>query len=99
MFNCAFMYINENCNPETDHVYIPSDCGIAMQVIGVSNYNEAEKAARKLAEAGADAIELCPGFGIEGVYRVKKAAPGVQIGASRFDFHVAMDCQSPDDIF
>ncbi len=99
MFNCGFIYITDSCDPSTDHVYIPSDCGVAMQVIGVSSYAEAEEAAKKLADTGADAIELCPGFGIEGVYRVKKAAPGVQIGVARFDFHTSMDCKSPDDIF
>ncbi|MDD7408783.1 MAG: DUF6506 family protein [Anaerovoracaceae bacterium] len=99
MFNCGFIFITEGCDPSKDHVFIPSDSGVAMQVVGVSNYDEAEEAARTLAEAGANCIELCPGFGIEGAARVKKAAPGVAIGVCRFDYHVAMDNKSPDDLF
>ncbi len=98
MFNCGFIFVTEGCDPAVDHTYIPGD-SINMQVVGVSTYSEGVEAAKKLAAAGANAIELCPGFGVEGVAKIKAAVPGIPVGVIRFDYHVCMDNQSPDDLF
>lgn len=98
MFRFGFIYITEGSRPETDHAFVPADT-CELQAIGVSSYSEAVKAAKELVAAGADAIELCPGFGFEGVAKIREAVPGVNIAAARFDFHPAMGYKSPDDLF
>ena len=51
-------------------------------VIGCSTYAEAEIAAKELVEKGCTAIELCAGFGNEGIARIKRAVgPGIAVGA------------------
>lgn len=71
-----------------------------MNVIGVSDYDAAEKAAKELVAKGCTAIELCAGFGAEGLARIKKAVgPGIAVGAVRFDFHPGLEFKSGDDVF
>ena len=71
-----------------------------MTVIGCSNYDQAEEAAKELVAKGCTAVELCAGFGNEGVQRIKKAVgPGIAVGAVRFDFHPAFEFKSGDDMF
>lgn len=99
MFECAFIYVADGLNPERQRAVIPSDT-INMNVIGVKNYEEAEAVAREMAEKGCSAIELCAGFGNEGIYRIKKAVgPKVAVGAVKFDFHPAFGFKSGDEMF
>lgn len=49
---------------------------------------------------GCSAIELCAGFGNEGIARIKRAVgPGIAVGAVKFDFHPAFEFKSGDDMF
>ncbi len=49
---------------------------------------------------GCTAVELCAGFGNEGIARIKKAVgPGIAVGAVKFDFHPAFGWKSGDDMF
>ncbi len=98
MFNCAFIYIAEGISHEEQHAYIPGS-SINMQVVGVGTYEEAVEVAKTLADAGADAIELCAGFGYEGTAMIKEAVPGIPVGSVKFDFHPAMGWKSGDDLF
>ena len=46
------------------------------------------------------AMELCAGFGNEGIARIKRAVgPGIAVGAVKFDFHPAFEFKSGDDMF
>ena len=99
MAECAFIYVGPNLDPAKDRAVITSE-GLNMHVIGCSNYGQAEEAAKELAANGCMMIELCAGFGMEGVARVKKAAgPGAIVGAVRFDLHPAFGFKSGDDLF
>ena len=51
---------------------IPST-DINMIVIGCSDYDQAEEMAKELVAKGCTAVELCAGFGNEGIARIKKA--------------------------
>lgn len=99
MFECAFIYVAEGLSAEKQRASIPSD-NINMNVIGVKNYEEAEQVAKEMVKKGCTAIELCAGFGIEGIYRIKKAVGStVAVGAVKFDFHPAFNFKSGDELF
>lgn len=98
-FECAFIYVAPGLDSKIDRAIIPSE-NINMNVIGCANYDEAEKVAKEMAEKGCNAIELCAGFGNEGIARIKKAVGNnIAIGAVKFDFHPAFDFKSGDDMF
>ena len=68
--------------------------------MGVNNYAEAAAVAKTLVEQGNVAIELCAGFGDEGVAMVKKAVGNrAAVGAVRFDNHPGLEFKSGDEIF
>ena len=100
MFECAFLYIAPGCSPDKQNACVKGD-EINMNVYGCATYAEAEEVAKMLVkEKGCTAIELCAGFGVEGVARIKKAVgPGIAVGAVRFDFHPAFEFQSGDAMF
>ena len=99
MFECGFIYVAAGLDPEKQRAVIPSS-EINMTVVGCSNYDEAEKAAKELVASGCSAVELCAGFGNEGISRIKKAVgPGIAVGAVKFDFHPAFGFKSGDDMF
>ena len=71
-----------------------------MNVIGCSTYEQAEAVAREMVEKGCTAIELCAGFGNEGVARIQRAVgPDIAVGAVRFDFHPAFEFKKGDELF
>ncbi|MDD5986862.1 MAG: DUF6506 family protein [Eubacteriales bacterium] len=99
MFECGFIYVAPGLDPKKQRAEIPSQ-DINMTVIGCANYDQAEEAARELVEKGCTAVELCAGFGMEGVARIKKACgPSIAVGAVRFDYHPAFEFQSGDALF
>ena len=99
MFECAFIYVAPGQDPEKQNALIESD-SINLHVYGCSTYDQAENVAKKLVAEGIGGIELCAGFGIDGVARIKKVAgPNVPVGVVRFDFHPAFEFKSGDDLF
>ena len=98
-FQCAFIYVAPNCDPEKRRGIIEGD-DIDMNVIGCSTYEQAEAAAKEMVAKGCSAIELCAGFGNEGVARIQRAVgPDIAVGAVRFDFHPAFDFKKGDELF
>ncbi len=99
MLTCAFMYIAPGLDPLKQHAVIPSD-DVPMYVVGCGSYEQAEIVAAALAKKGCQCIDLCPGFGVEGAARVKRAAgPGVQVGVVRYDTVPAFGNRSGDEMF
>ena len=73
---------------------------INMNVVGCATYAEAEEIAKEMVAKGCTAIELCAGFGNEGIARIKRAVgPGIAVGAVKFDFHPAFGFKSGDEMF
>ncbi len=95
----AFMFVA----PEADHKIHKSTIDTPMVElisIGVKNYSEAEEVAKELIRDGISAIELCAGFGNEGVAIISKAVGDkAAVGVVRFDKHPGLDFQSGDSIF
>lgn len=97
--NAAFMFIA----PEVDykiHRTMLDTPVVNLTVIGVKNYDEAEAVAIDLVNQGVKAIELCAGFGNEGIGRISKAvASKASVGAVKFDYHPGLDFKSGDQLF
>ncbi len=95
----AFVFVA----PEADaalHRAVVSTPVVELTVVGVKNYADAVAAAKKLVDEGIVAIELCAGFGVEGVAEIKKAVAGkAAVGAVRFDNHPGLEFKSGDDLF
>jgi len=95
----AFIYIAPGNDPETHKVFIDSPV-VKLTVVGVADYDQAEKVAVELVKNGITAIELCAGFGNEGVARIVKAVEDkAVVGVVRFDFHPAFNFRSGDKVF
>ena len=95
----AFIYIASKNDYNIHKAYINSPV-VSLKVIGVKSYEEAETAAKELVAEGIEAIELCAGFGNEGVTRITKAVGGkALVGVVRFDLHPALNHQSGDKVF
>lgn len=95
----AFIYIAPENDYKTHKAFIDSPV-VNLTVVGVKDYEEAEYVAKELVKEGITAIELCAGFGLNGVARVSKAVEGrVLVGVVRFDLHPAFNHQSGDSIF
>lgn len=98
-FIAGFLYVAPKCDPKIQRALVPGEA-IDLHVVGCSNYDQAEEAAKELVAAGCSAIELCAGFGNEGIARIQKAVgPEIAVGAVKFDFHPAFDFQSGDKVF
>lgn len=73
---------------------------VKLSIVGVKNYDEAQKVALQLVDDGITAIELCAGFGTEGTALVAKAVGDkALVGVVRFDLHPAFNHQSGDKLF
>lgn len=93
------MFLAPNTDPNLHCSNIKTD-EVELFTVGVPNYKEACKVASKLLQNGISAIELCGGFGDEGVARIKKAVNGrIVVGVVRFDIHPGLGNKSGDTIF
>ena len=73
---------------------------VELTVVGVADYAAAVAAAQELKKQGIGAIELCGGFGSEGVALVQKAVgPEIAVGVVRFDKHPGLGHRSGDELF
>lgn len=97
--NAAFIFVA----PETDkeiHKAVIETPALILNVIGVKNYTEGVAVAKEMANAGVKAIELCAGFGNEGIAMISKAVKGkASVGAVKFDHHPGFDFKSGDELF
>ena len=99
MFECAFIYVAPGLDPQKQRAVIPST-DINMNVVGCATYSQAVEVAKELVAKGCTALELCAGFGNEGIAMIKRAVgPGIAVGAIKFDFHPAFGFRSGDELF
>ncbi|MCQ2008401.1 MAG: DUF6506 family protein [Sporolactobacillus sp.] len=95
----AFLFIGPKIDTAQAKALIDTPV-IKLNVVGVKSYDEAVKAAVELADIGVEAIELCGGFGNEGVGRVAAAVRGrASVGVVRFDHHPGLGFKNGDEIF
>lgn len=99
LVKAAFIY----AAPENDYTqhkaYIDSPV-VKLWVVGVKNYDEAQKVALQLVDEGVTFFELCAAFGSEGTALVAKAVGDkAKVGVVRFDLHPGLGNQSGDLFF
>lgn len=95
----AFIFLSKEGDP-TIHQSETNTDSVRVSTFAVKNYAAACDLVKKLVDQGFIAIELCGGFGNEGVTLVKQAVKGkAAVGAVRFDSHPGLNHQSGDDIF
>ena len=99
MLKAAFIFVA----PESDskqHRSVIATPAVELTTVGVKDYQAAVETAKELVAQGIVAIELCGGFGIEGVAAVKKAVAGkAAVGVVRFDNHPGLEGKSGDELF
>jgi hypothetical protein len=95
----AFIFVAPDVDAKKHHAVLDTP-SITLTVVGVSTYDAAVEVAKELVAAGNVALELCGGFGIEGVAAVKAAVNGkAVVGVVRFDQHPGFGFKSGDEIF
>ena len=95
----AFLFVAPGADPGQHRSVIRTPI-VELTTVGVSNYSAALQVVTELMEQGVTAIELCGGFGIDGVATVNKAAGGkAVVGVVRFDAHPGLEFKSGDEIF
>jgi hypothetical protein len=95
----AFLFVAPGADGARHRAMIDTPV-VKLTVIGVKDYKEAVAVALRLVDEGTVAIELCGGFGHEGVAAISKAVKGkAAVGVVRFDNHPGLGGKSGDDIF
>ncbi len=95
----AFIFIAPEADP-AQHTAVVKTPEVEVTTLAVASYAEAERVAQDLVAAGIIAIELCGGFGAEGVALVKRAVAGqAAVGVVRFDCHPGLGFKSGDELF
>jgi hypothetical protein len=95
----AFIFIAPNGDPSV-HKSVIDTGEVILTTISVKSYESAVEVAKKLADEGVTAIELCGGFGLKGAYLVGEAVNGKAVtGVVRFDIHPGLENKSGDEFF
>ena len=94
----AFVFVAPGVDPVKHRTTMALE-GLDLIVAGTQSYDHAVQVCRELVKEGVSVIELCAGFGNEGVAKVSAAVPGIPVGVVRFDRHPAMDGKSGDQVF
>jgi len=95
----VFMLVAPESDPQHHRLELETPA-VSLRVVAVASYTEAEKVAKQCADEGYSGIELCAGFGAEGVARVAAAVgPNTPVGVVRFDHHPLLQYSCGDSLF
>lgn len=95
----AFIFVAPEVDPKK-HCAVVETPLLTLTVVGVATYIDAVEVAKQLVAEGNVALELCGGFGIEGVAAVKAAVKDkAAVGVVRFENHPCLEFKSGDQLF
>lgn len=100
VLKAAFIFIAPLADPEIHRCWVKTP-QVELLSVAVADYKSAADLVEKLiSEEGIKAVELCGGFGHQGVALVKNAAAGrAAVGVVRFDLHPGLENKSGDEFF
>jgi hypothetical protein len=99
IFKAAFIFIAPETKVDTNSSWVLTP-EVHVKTLAVSSYQEACDSIDGLEKEGIRAIELCGGFGQQGVAEIAKAVAGrMPIGVVRFDHHPCLGNVSGDALF
>lgn len=98
LVRAVFMVVAPDSDPQL-HIQQLETPALQLRIVAVKNYDQAVEVTRQCVAQGYTAIELCAGFGQQGVARVAQAAGSIPVGVVRFDHHPLMGHISGDSVF
>lgn len=99
IFKAAFIFIAPEAIPETNYSWVKTP-EVEVKTLAVSSYKQACEQVIILLEEGITAIELCAGFGNQGVAKIVEITQGkADVGVVRFDRHPCLGNVSGDSLF
>ncbi len=99
ILKAAFIFVAPNALPQAHHGWVKTE-QVHVKTIAVSNYQQACELLDALYDEGIRAIELCAGFGHQGVAQMVECAAGrMHVGVVRFDLHPGLGHVSGDSLF
>jgi hypothetical protein len=99
VFKAAFIFIAPDVKPESNYSWVRTP-NVEVKTVAVSDYIQACEQVALLLNEGITAIELCGGFGIQGVAKIEEATQGkAAVGVVRFDNHPGLGHVSGDTLF
>ncbi|WP_024912681.1 DUF6506 family protein [Chania multitudinisentens] len=98
ILKAAFIFVAPKSNAQTHSAWVNTE-HVHVKTIAVSNYQQGCDILDGLYAEGIRAIELCAGFGHQGVARIVEAVAGrMAVGVVRFDIHPLLGFQSGDNL-
>lgn len=94
----VFMVVAPGSDPQ-QHTQQLETPVLQLKIVAVKDYDQAVEVTRQCVAQGYSVIELCAGFGQQGVARVSQAAGSIPVGVVRFDHHPLMGHISGDSLF
>lgn len=99
IFKAAFIFVAPAADPVMHASWVKTE-KVHVKMIAVPHYQRGCQILDELHQEGIRAIELCAGFGHQGVASMVKAATGrMPIGVVRFDHHPCLEHVSGDSLF
>ncbi|WP_368164110.1 DUF6506 family protein [Aeromonas sp. R6-2] len=99
VFKAAFMFVAPHARAAEHQAWVRT-AQVEVKMIAVADYESAIAELDTLIAEGIQAIELCAGFGHQGVARmVEAAADRLPVGVVRFDKHPCLGHVSGDTLF
>jgi hypothetical protein len=96
----VFLYVVADGEPTKHRATISKSAFVDLTIVGVKDYAQGVRVAKKLVKQGVQTIELCGGFGHVGAAKIAQAVgDGVMVGVVRFDCHPSLGFKSGDQLF
>jgi hypothetical protein len=99
IFKAAFIFVAPDAASDIHNSWVKTP-QVQVKIIAVSNYQQAGDLLDVLYDEGIRAVELCAGFGHQGVAHMVAMAKGrMEVGVVRFDTHPGLGNVSGDSLF
>lgn len=99
VLKAAFIFVAPQTSAQQHYSWVKTP-QVEVKMLAVSDYQQACDQIDALIEEGMVAIELCAGFGHQGVAAISEKTDGrVPVGVVRFDHHPGLSYNTGDNLF